>query len=147
MASFPELRRGLRSAKAGSKAVRTVRPSILLAVVAALLLTASFAVSELATLRGAKAHDAPAFLTRALGSPLNSARLVRTPEPGVKVTLGHSTGLTVSSRKHGHVSLTTHDAGDAAWRHYKNGATRSTPFGHSQSDSVDSWCGIRCWPR
>src|SRR5881409_4500179 len=79
MASFPDLRPGSRPAKAGSKAVRTWRSPILLAVSAALLLTAFFAVSELATLRGAKAHDASAYLTRELGSPLSSATLVRTP--------------------------------------------------------------------
>ena len=64
MASFPNLRPGFRSAKAGRKAVRRFRSPILVAVSAALLFTAFFAVSELATLRGAKAHEAPAFLTR-----------------------------------------------------------------------------------
>ncbi len=79
MASFPDLRPGFRSAKAGGKAVRRFRSPVLLAVSAALLLTAFFAVSELATLHGAKAHDASAFLTRELGPPLGSAPLVRTP--------------------------------------------------------------------
>ena len=92
MASFPDLRPHRRSAKAERGAASKSRTRLLLAVSTALLFTASLAVSEFATLRGAKAHDAPAFLTRALGSPLNSARLVRKPEPGVKVTLGHSTG-------------------------------------------------------
>ncbi len=85
MASFPDLRPGSRSAKAGSKAVRRLRSPFLLAVSAALLLTAFFAVSELATLRGAKAHDASAFLTRELGPPLDSAPLVRTPVDDGKV--------------------------------------------------------------
>jgi hypothetical protein len=67
MASFPDLRPGFRSAKAGTKAVRPSRLRILLAVSAALL-TAFFAVSELATPHGAKAHDASAYLTRELGS-------------------------------------------------------------------------------
>ena len=57
MASFPDLRPGSRSAKAGSMAVRSSRSRKLLAVSAALLLTAFFAVSELATLRGAKATE------------------------------------------------------------------------------------------
>ena len=79
MASFPDLRPGSRSAKAENKAARRKRTPVLLAVCAALLLTAFLAVSELATLRGAKAHDASAFLTRELGPPLGSAPLVRTP--------------------------------------------------------------------
>ena len=79
MASFPDLRPGSRSAKAENKAARRKRTPVLLAVCAALLLTAFLAVSELATLRGAKAHDASAFLTRELGSPLDSAPLVGTP--------------------------------------------------------------------
>src|SRR6266545_8016019 len=88
MASFPDLRPGSRSAKAGSRAVRRYKRSpILLAVSAALLLTAFLAVSELATLHGAKAHDASAFLTRELGSPLSSATLVRKPAHGVTVTV------------------------------------------------------------
>src|SRR5690349_4794140 len=79
MASFPDLRPGRRSAKAESMAARQFRSPVFLAVSAALLLTAFLAVSELATLRGAKAHDATAFLTRELGSPLSSASLVRRP--------------------------------------------------------------------
>src|SRR2546421_5680809 len=79
MASFPDLRPGLRSAKAGSRVVQRYRVPVLSAAFVALLFTAFFAVSELATLRGAKAHDASAFLTRELGPPLDSAPLVRTP--------------------------------------------------------------------
>src|SRR2546421_5870910 len=79
MASFSDLRPGARSANAGSTAVRRFRSPILIAVSAALLLTAFLAVSELATLRGAKAHDASAFLTRELGPPLDPGPLVRTP--------------------------------------------------------------------
>src|SRR6266516_2067376 len=103
MASFPDLRPGFRSAKAGRKAVRRFRSPILLAVSAALLLTAFFAVSELATLRGAKAHDASAYLTRELGSPLSSATLVRTP-----------------SRRY---------SGSTPWRQCANGVARPTSFG------------------
>src|SRR6266545_6448709 len=87
MASFPDLRPGFRSAKAGGKAVRRFRSPVLLAVSAALLLTAFLAVSELATLRGAKAHDASAFLTRELGPPLDSAPLVRTPAHDLTVRI------------------------------------------------------------
>ena len=79
MASFSDLRPDSRSAKAGRRAVRRFRTPVLLAVSAALLLTAFLAVSELATLHGAKAHDASAFLTRELGPPLGSAPLVRRP--------------------------------------------------------------------
>src|SRR4051794_29461620 len=85
MASFSDLRPHTRSAKAGRKAVRPRRSKFLLAVSAALLLTAFLAVSELATLRGTKAHDASAYLTRELGSPLSSAPLVRTPARNVRV--------------------------------------------------------------
>src|SRR5215831_10509057 len=87
MASFPDLRPGSRSAKAGSVAVRALRSPILLAVSAVLLFTAFLAVSELATLRGTKAHDASAYLTRELGSPLSSASLVRAPARNVRVRI------------------------------------------------------------
>ena len=79
MASFPDLRPHRRSAKAERLAASKNRTRLLLAVSAALLFTAFLAVSELATLRGAKAHDASAFLTRELGPPLDSASLARTP--------------------------------------------------------------------
>src|SRR2546421_1334329 len=106
MASFPDLRPGQRSAKAESKAARRFRSPVLLAVSAALLLTAFLAVSELATLHGAKAHDAPAFLTRELGSPLGSAPLVRTPAPNVQVaTVKHGYRVV-----HGGTSLLLHSA-------------------------------------
>ena len=85
MASFSDLRPRRRSAQAESPAAPKSRTPVLVAVSAALLLTASFAVSELATLRGAKAHDASAFLTRELGPPLGSAPLVRTPVDDGKV--------------------------------------------------------------
>ena len=45
------------------------------------------AVSELATLRGKKAHDASALLTRELGPPLDSNALVRTPAPDLAVSV------------------------------------------------------------
>src|SRR5881397_849771 len=119
MASFPNLRPGFRSAKAGRKAVRRFRSPILLAVSAALLLTAFLAVSELATLRGAKAHDASAYLTRELGSPLSSASLVRRPA-SIHPALGgkleiRGDGLKVTS---GRETLSLRFAGDAPWRQY-----------------------------
>ena len=103
MASFPDLRPNRRSAKAESKAAprNGSRIVVLVAVSTALLLTAFLAVSELATLRGAKAHDASAFLTRELGPPLDRAPLVRTPARGIKVTLA-SHGFRV---EHGRRSL------------------------------------------
>src|SRR5205823_840434 len=95
-----------------------------------LLLTAFLAVSELATLRGAKAHDASAYLTRELGSPLSSASLVRTPaliHPalGGKLEI-RGGGLKITS---GHDRLSLRFAGDAAWRQYANGVSRRTSFG------------------
>src|SRR6266568_1475154 len=156
MASFSDLRPGSRSAKAGSKAVRWFRSPTLLAVSAALLLTAFFAVSELATLRGAKAHDASAYLTRELGSPLSSASLVRTPARihpalGGKLEMRHG-GLKVSS---GRDMLSLRFAGDAAWRQYANGVSRKTAFGREtiafgvnrveQSLLVDRRQGSNVW--
>src|SRR6059058_4138877 len=89
MASFSDLRPRRRSAQAESPSAPRSRTPVLVAVSAALLLTASFAVSELATLRGAKAHDASAFLTRELGPPLERAPLVRRPAHGVRVGIRH----------------------------------------------------------
>jgi hypothetical protein len=85
MASFPDLRPHRRSAKAERGAASKSRARLLLAVSTALLFTASLAVSEFATLRGAKAHDASAFLTRELGPPLDSGSPVRTPSNGGKI--------------------------------------------------------------
>ena len=106
MASFPDLRPGSRLAQAKSMAVRAFSSPKLLAVSAALLLTAFFAVSELATLRGAKAHDASAYLTRELGSPLSSAALVRepartSPALGGKLEI-RSRGLQVTAGRDNH---------------------------------------------
>src|SRR4051794_39140031 len=130
MASFPNLRTGSRSAKAENVAVRPRRRShLLLAVSAALLLTAFFAVSELATLRGAKAHDASAYLTRELGSPLSSAALVRTPEHGFKVDVGRRAGFSVAHAGGGSLTISARGAGRAPWRHFANGVARPTPFG------------------
>src|SRR5690349_2942983 len=131
MASFSDLRPRARSAKAGTTAARArLSPKLLLAVSAVLLLTAFFAVSELATLRGAKAHDASAYLTRELGSPLSSASLVRVPARispalGGKLELRRG-GLRVSSGRH---SLSLRFRGTSPWRQFANGVARPTPFG------------------
>src|SRR5205807_6247013 len=112
------------------KAVRTFRTPVLLAVSAALLLTAFLAVSELATLRGAKAHDASAFLTRELGPPLDPASLVGAPAR-IHPTLGgkleiRGGGLKVTS---GRSTLSLRFAGHNAWQQFTNGAGRRTAFG------------------
>jgi large repetitive protein len=130
MASFPDLRPSLPSATAESKGLRRFfRSPLILAVSAALLLTAFFAVSELATLRGAKAHDASAYLTRLLGPPLDSARLVRKPGRDIKVEVGKRDGLSVTHAGVDSITLAARGAGHAGWRHYANGVNRSTPFG------------------
>jgi len=136
MASFPDLRPHRRSAKAERSAASKNRTRLLLVVSAALLLTAFLAVSEFATLRGAKAHDASAFLTRELGPPLDSAPLVRTPAhstpPLVKPALGgkleiRNGGLRVTS---GHSSLSLHYGNTrGAWRGHQHGVQRKLPFG------------------
>src|SRR5436189_5564165 len=130
MASFTDLRPSFRSAKAEREAVRRRRSPFLLAVSAALLLTAFFAVSELATLRGAKAHDASAYLTRGLGSPLSSASLVRVPAQ-IRPALGGKLeirrgGLKVTS---GRDALVLRFKGAARWREFTNGVARPTGFG------------------
>ncbi|HWJ44807.1 MAG TPA: hypothetical protein VNR63_05420, partial [Gaiellaceae bacterium] len=130
MASFPDLRPRSRSANAESTALPWFRSPKLLAVSAALLLTAFIAVSELATLRGAKAHDASAYLTRELGPPLGSASLVRqpariSPALGGKLEI-RGGGLKVTS---GRDALSLRFAGSSAWRQYANGVARRTPFG------------------
>src|SRR6266540_4442899 len=132
MASFPDLRPGFRSAKAGGKAVRRFRSPVLLAVSAALLLTAFLAVSELATLRGAKAHDASAFLTRELGPPQSQASLVRTPAQtrpalGGKLEIAQG-GLRVTSGRSA-VSLRFGRYSGPKWRVYERGVGRRTSFG------------------
>src|SRR6266571_368379 len=143
MASFPDLRPGRRSAKAGSKAARRFGSPVFLAVSAALLLTAILAVSELATLRGAKAHDASAFLTRELGSPLSSAPLVRTPARGVTVTV-RKDGYRVT--RNGHALSLTSSVTGGAWRSYEHGARRSTSAGHEtilvRGDSAEEFLTV-----
>src|SRR5215510_13841412 len=156
MASFPDLRRSVRSADAEGTAARPGRLPKLLAVSAALLLTAFFAVSELATIRGAKAHDASAYLTRELGSPLSSASLVRVPARvspalGGKLEIRRG-GLRVTS---GRDTLSLRFRGSAPWRPFTNGVARPTAFGREtitfgvnrveQSLLVDRHLGTRVW--
>ena len=135
MASFPDLRPHRRLAKAERSAASKNRTRLLLVVSAALLLTAFFAVSEFATLRGAKAHDASAFLTRELGPPLGSAPLVRTPAHSpsfVKPALGgkleiRNGGLKVTS---GRSSVSLHYGKTrGSWRGHQHGVQRKLPFG------------------
>src|SRR4051794_8501915 len=127
MASFPDLRPGSRLAKAKGVAVRRSGSLRLLAVSAALLLTAFFAVSELATLRGAKAHDASAYLTRELGSPLSSAPLVRVPARGTTASLS-ARGFRV---RHGKQALSLRLAGLSSGKlaSYRRGVSAPTAFG------------------
>ncbi|MFL6028458.1 MAG: hypothetical protein ACJ74D_00295, partial [Gaiellaceae bacterium] len=109
-------------------AVRRFRSPLLLTVSAVLLLTAFLAVSELATLRGAKAPNASAFLTRELGPPLDRASLVRVPARHTKVSLssdafhvdrgGHSLTLALADESVGDVKRFTHGAkADARFGH------------------------------
>ena len=152
MASFPDLRPHRRSAKAERGAASKNRTRLLLAVSAALLFTASLAVSEFATLRGAKAHDASAFLTRELGPPLDSAPLVRTPARGVTVRI-RARGCTVKSQ--GSVGLASHDVPSSSWTRFKHGVSRRTDFGREtvvvadrkteQFFTVERRQGLRTW--
>ncbi|HEY8792950.1 MAG TPA: hypothetical protein VIL96_08715, partial [Gaiellaceae bacterium] len=131
-------------------------------VSAALLLTAFLAVSEFATLRGAKAHDASAFLTRELGPPLGPAPLVRAPAHSsptlVKPALGgkleiRNGGLKVTS---GRSSVSLHYGKTrGSWRGHQHGAQRNLPFGSEaivlgtnrveQSLTVGARQGTRTW--
>ena len=135
MASFPDLRPNRRSAKAESLAASKSRARLFLAVSTALLCTASLAVSELATLHGAKAHDTSAFLTRELGPPLDST-LVRAPAHSspalVKPALGgkleiRKGGLKITS---GTSSVSLRFGGTrGSWQAHLHGVQRQLPFG------------------
>src|SRR3954466_14074773 len=127
MASFSDLRTRSRSAKAGSMAVRRASLPVLLAVSAALLLTAFFAVSELATLHGAKAHDASAYLMRELGSPLSPAPLVRAPARGTTVDLS-ADGFRVRHGQHA-LSLRLSGLSSGKLASYRRGISAPTSFG------------------
>src|SRR6266498_2906633 len=133
MASFPDLRPNDRSADAESVAVLPLRKiAFIMAAFAALLSAAFFAVPELATLRGAKAHDASAFLTKELGPPQSQASLVRMPSRtrpalGGKLEIAQG-GLRVSSGRSS-LSLRFGTAGGPKWRVYERGVGRRTAFG------------------
>jgi hypothetical protein len=162
MASFPDLRPHRRSAKAERSAASKNRARLLLVVSAALLLTAFFAVSEFATLRGTKAHDASAFLTRELGPPLDSGSLVGAPAHAspslVKPALGgkleiRNGGLKVTS---GRSSVSLHyGKTSGSWRGHQHGVQRKLSFGREtivfgtnrveQSLTVGKRQGTRTW--
>src|SRR5882724_7963917 len=127
MASFPDLRPHRRSAKAEPSAASKTRTRLLLAVSTALLFTAFVAVTELATLRGKKAHDASAFLTRELGPPLDSAPLVRTPAHDLTVRIDQR-GFAVDSAGQS-VGVASGDTASSSWRRYEHGVARRTSFG------------------
>ena len=91
MASFSDLRpnRGSASAEAGAVLWSRQFALLLAASPAAPSVVAFLAVSELATLRGAKASvRTPAFLTQAIGSSGPAASPVRKPAPGTSDLLG-----------------------------------------------------------
>ena len=133
MASFPDLRPNDRSADAESVAVLPLRKiAFILAAFAALLSAAFFAVPELATLRGAKAHDASAFLTRELGPPQSQASLVRTPAQtrpalGGKLEIAQGGLRATSGRSAVSLRFGTYDG--PKWRVYERGVGRRTSFG------------------
>src|SRR5436309_2572892 len=139
MASFPDLRPDRGSAHAEHRAARSFRRlARLLAVPLALCILAFVAVSELATLHGKKALEAPAFLTEALGSPESSAPLVRTPARHTTVTIGRH-GYAVAH--HGRSLIVSSTGSGTTWARFANGATRSTAFGQEsivvRSDSTE----------
>src|SRR6266542_2657425 len=133
MASFPDLRPNDRSADAESVAVLPLRKiAFILAAFAALLSAAFFAVPELATLRGAKAHDASAFLTRELGPPQSQTSLVRTPAQtrpalGGKLEIAQGGLRATSGRSAVSLRFGTYDG--PKWRVYERGVGRRTSFG------------------
>src|SRR5580765_8130522 len=161
MASFPDLRPNRRLVKAESTAAPRNRARLLLAASTALLLTASLAVSELATLRGARAHDASVFLTRELGPPLDRP-LVRTPAHATTRLVKPALGGKLEIREGG-LKVTTGQAsvslrfGTArgSWRLHQHGVQRKLSFGSEaivlglnrveQSLTVDKRQGTRTW--
>src|SRR6266550_8043793 len=153
MASFPDLRPHRRSAKAESSVASKTRTRLLLVVSATLLFTAFVAVTELATLRGKKAHDASAFLTRELGPPLDSAPLVRTPAHGVDVSVSpqgfhvkrgpHSLGLALVGGKPQHVTSFAH--GISTKTDFGRTVVAVSPKKTEQYLVVDKHYGTKTW--
>ena len=103
-----------------------LRSPVHLALLLGFLATILFTGLMLAGSHG-KRSSTPAFLTKALGSPQNSASLVRKPAPGVTVRVGRS-GYTVA-RRGGAVSLAARGAGRGGWERFEHGVSRPAPFG------------------
>ncbi len=153
MASFPDLRPHRRSAKAESSVASKTRTRLLLVVSATLLFTAFVAVTELATLRGKKAHDASAFLTRELGPPLDTAPLVRTPAPDIDVSVSpegfrvkrgtHSLGLALVGGKPKQVTSFAH--GISTKTDFGRTVVAVSPKKTEQYLVVDKHYGTKTW--
>ena len=128
MASFPDVRRIAESSDR-SEGVRM--PRILALAVAALLLAAGavFALSELATLRGAHTvHTTPEFLTGALGAPRPNAPLVRAHGHTGTAARILPSGYAVSSPS-GTVRITQPQGAGTPWARFENGTSRTTSYG------------------
>src|SRR5438105_4998441 len=103
-----------------------LRSPVHLTVLFGFLAAALFAGLMLAGSHG-KRSSTPAFLTKALGSPQDSAPLVRKPAPGVTVRVSRS-GYSVA-RQGGAVSLAASSAGRGDWERFEHGVSRPAPFG------------------
>jgi hypothetical protein len=94
-------------------------------IVAAL---AAVLLSLLALLAPAREADTlPGFLHEALGPPQADAPLLHHPADGVRVAVKSDRFSVV--RGSDSVSLAVDGTGNAEWKHFENGVTRSTPFG------------------
>ncbi|MDQ2910169.1 MAG: hypothetical protein M3R39_04020, partial [Actinomycetota bacterium] len=71
--------------------------------------------------------ETPSFLTRLLGPPAPMPALARIPRRGVSVHV-RASGYAVKTAAH-KVAITSVDSGTAPWRHFRGGATRTTPYG------------------
>jgi hypothetical protein len=69
----------------------------------------------------------PRFLHEALGPPQAAAPLLHHPADGVRVAIKPDHFTVV--RGAASVSLAAEGVGNTEWRHFENGATRTTPFG------------------
>ena len=132
MASDPQLRHEPGRLEAFSRSVDDGPGAPVATLLAGLLVllvvvTGLLAATQLASHRGGKATSQTSFLTKALGSPQDSAPLVRKPSRTQTVHL-HRNGFTYT---HGtdSISLAANGAGAQPWTRHRNGVTRSTPFG------------------
>src|SRR6266545_3387232 len=132
MASDPQLRHEPGRLEAFSRSVDDGPGAPVATILAGLLVllvvvTGLLAATQLASHRGGKATSQTSFLTKALGSPQDSAPLVRKPSRTQTVHL-HRNGFTYT---HGtdSISLAANGAGAQPWTRHRNGVTRSTPFG------------------